>query len=127
MTTYYTIRYGPPRWAHGQQERAGVTWSTGNRRVLVGPGKGTYDPAGNYQSWARNAPSHNVAMADRRTLDTRAWASVTSSTVRASWHAWNTVDLLFGVRHTRWYGVRDTRTLTVQDTYDGKTAFHHLR
>ena len=127
MTSYYTIRYGPPRWAHGQQERAGITWSTGNRRVLVGPGRGTYDPAGNYQSWARNAPSHNVATVDRRTLDTRASVYVTSSTLRASWHAWTTVDLLFGVRHTRWYGVvRDTRTLTVQDTYDGGVAFHQF-
>ncbi|MGZ4603773.1 MAG: hypothetical protein ACXV0U_09270 [Kineosporiaceae bacterium] len=127
MTTYYTIRYGPPRWAHGQQERAGITWSTRNRRVLVGPGRAPYDPAGNYQSWARNPPSHNVAAADRRTLNTRASVSVTSTTFRASWHAWTTVDLLFGVRHTRWYGiVRDTSTLTVQDTYDGKAAFHQF-
>jgi hypothetical protein len=52
---------------------------------------------------------------------------MTASTIRASWHAWTTVDLLFGVRHTRTYAVvRDTRTLTVKDTYDGNAAFHQF-
>ncbi|HVN13377.1 MAG TPA: hypothetical protein VMT69_14880 [Kineosporiaceae bacterium] len=127
MTTYYTIRYGPPRWGHGQQERAGITWSTGNRRVLVGPGRAPYDPAGNYKAWATSAPSHNVATVDRKALDTKAWVAVTAATFRASWHAWTSVDTLFGVRHTRWYGVvRDTRTLTVKDTLDGGAAFHQF-
>lgn len=126
-TTYYSIRYGPRRWAHGQQERAGITWSTDNRRVLVGPGKAPFDPAGNYRAWGASPAAHNDATADKRTLSLSAPVYLTGSTIRASWHAWTTVDLLFGVKHTRWYGiVRDTRTLTVKDTYDGKATFHQF-
>jgi hypothetical protein len=126
-TTYYSLRYGPRRWAHGQQERAGVTWSTGNRRVLVGPGTAPYDPAGNYRSWAANPPSHNVATADRRTFNTSAPVYLSASTIKATWHTWTTTDLLYGIRHTRWYGITPgVRTLKVQDTYDGKAAFHQF-
>jgi hypothetical protein len=126
-TSYYTIRYGPRRWMHGQQERAGITWSTDRRRVLVNPGKAVYDIYGNYRAWATNAASHNVAKADGHALNTSDPVYLTASTIRSSWHAWTTVDLLFGVRHTRQYAIfRDARTLTVKDTYDGKPAFHQF-
>jgi hypothetical protein len=123
-TTYYTIRYGPPRTAHGQQERAGITWSTKGLRVLVGPGKAPFDPAGNYRSWGTSPAAHNVSTADRRGLDAKASVSVTASTIRGPAHSWSTQDRLFGLAHTRTYVIaRDTRTLVVKDIYDGKAAF----
>jgi hypothetical protein len=126
-TVYYTVRYGPPRTAHGQQERAGITWSAGGRRVLVGPGTGTYDRAGNYKAWTSGAPSHNVATVDGRQLTTRPSVSLTASTVRAPAHAWATQDQLFGVRHLRQYTVvHDGRRLVVKDTYAARTSFHQF-
>jgi hypothetical protein len=123
-TTYYTIRYGPPRIAHGQEERAGITWSTKGKRVFVGAGKAPFDPAGNYRAWGRSPAAHNVSTADRRTLDTKAWVTLEASTIRAPAHSWATRDRLFGIGHVRTYAiVRDTRTMTVKDTYDAKAAF----
>ncbi len=123
--TYYTVRYGPRRIAHGQQERAGITWSTRNRRVLVSPGKGVYDRAGNYRAWVIAPQSHNVAIADRRTLDARASVTRTGSIIRTTWHNWTTVDRLYGIRHVRQYNiVGTTGTLVVKDTYDGRARFH---
>lgn len=121
---YYTIRYGPPRIAHGQEERAGITWSPKGLRVLVGPGKAPFDPAGNYRAWGRSPLAHNVSTADRRTLDTKAWVTLKASTIRGPSHAWSTQDRLFSLGHVRTYAIlRDTRTLNVKDTYDGRAAF----
>jgi hypothetical protein len=65
-----------------------------------------------------------VSTADRRTLDTKARVTLKASTIRGAAHAWATQDRLFRLGHTRTYGiVRDTRTLTVKDTYDAKAAF----
>ena len=126
-TSYYTIRYGPRRTAHGQQERAGVTWSTGGRRVLVGPGKAPYDAAGNYRAWGGGPRAHNVAIADHHALDLKAAVALKGRTIRASSHSWTTEDRLFGVRHVRQYSiVRGTRTLVVKDTYDGRAALHQF-
>jgi hypothetical protein len=123
-TTYYTIRYGPPRLAHGQQERAGLTWSTKGLRVLVGPGKGPFDPAVGYRAWSAGAAAHNVSTVDGRALDPRAWVTVKASTMGARTHTWATQDRLFGLGHIRTYAIlHETRTLTVKDTYEGKAAF----
>jgi hypothetical protein len=123
-TTYYTIRYGPPRIAHGQQERAGITWSPHALRVLVGPGKAPFDPAGSYRAWGTGPAAHNVSTVDGRALDPKAWVSVKGSTIRPTAHTWATQDRLFGVGHVRTYKVLGaTRTLTVKDTYDGTAAF----
>jgi hypothetical protein len=123
-TTYYTIRYGPPRIAHGQQERAGITWSPRGRRVLVGPGSAPFDPAGNYRAWGIGPAAHNVSTADRRALDLKASVTVTGSTIRGPAHSWSTQDRLFGLRHVRGYTtLRDAGQLTVKDTYDARAAF----
>jgi hypothetical protein len=123
-TTYYTLRYGPPRIAHGQQERAGITWSPQGLRVLVGPGKAPFDPAGSYRAWGTGPAAHNVSTVDGRALDRKAWVSVKASTVRPTAHTWATQDRLFGVGHVRTYAILgNTGTLTVKDTYDGRAVF----
>ncbi len=128
LTSYYLIRYGPRRWMHGQEDRAGISWSTFGRRVLVEPGKGIYDTAGNNRAWVRGPASHNVATVDGRKFDTSATVSCTSSdTSRTSWHAWSTVDSLYGIKHTRSYAVyRSPRTVRVKDSYATKSAFHQF-
>lgn len=42
-TTFYTLRYGPPRRSHGHHDQGSLTWSTGGVRVLVGTGFFGYD------------------------------------------------------------------------------------
>jgi hypothetical protein len=60
-TSYYTIRYGPPRYGHGHHDRAGgVTWTTKGVRVLVGPGAFTYEAASSYAQYQKNPQGQNV-------------------------------------------------------------------
>ena len=125
-TSYYTLRYGPPRWGHGQQDRGGVTWSTLGARVLVNPGRFSYDisPLRTYQAgpW-----SHNVAVPDGATLDPRAHVRVTGSRLGAARHHWALADRLFGVRHTRGVVVNErAHSLTVTDRYAPSTRFHQM-
>ena len=61
-TTYYTVRYGPPMRAHGQEDRDGVTWTPHGVRVLVNPGRYTYDPASRFIAYQDGPSSHNVAV-----------------------------------------------------------------
>jgi hypothetical protein len=125
-TTYYTVRYGPLRWAHGQQERAGITWSTLGRRILVNPGKAPYDPAGNYRSWARWPSAHNVATLDGHTFRDEP-VTMSASTIRADWHHWRTTDAFYGVTHVRQYSVAGyAHQLVVRDTYPSSAGFRQF-
>ncbi len=115
-TSYYVIRYGPGRWAHGQHDRVGVTWSTQGLRVLVNPGGAPYDSKNVYRTYALSPRSHNVAYPDRGTF-TGSPARFVSTVQKASWHTWNFTDAQFGVTHARQISViRDTRKLVVKDT-----------
>jgi len=125
-TTYYTLRYGPPRWGHGQQDRGGVTWSTLGARVLVNPGRFSYDisPLQAYQAGPR---SHNVAIPDGATLDLRAHVGVSGSRLEEARHDWGMADRLYGVPHNRHVAVDDAaHTLTVSDRYASSTRFSQM-
>ena len=128
-TSYYVLRYGPKRWGHGQQDRVGITWSTQGLRVLVNPGRALYDSKNLYRTYAAAANSHNVAVPDKRTIDTTAAAKLVSTVQRAAWHTWNFTDTLYGVRHDRQISVlRDTRSLVCTDTVRGRVfrQYWHL-
>ncbi|WP_436524364.1 hypothetical protein [Actinoplanes sp. HUAS TT8] len=59
---FYTVRYGPERRAHGQDDRAGgVTWSALGTRVLVGLGRYGYDTTDPLCMYRRDPSSQNVA------------------------------------------------------------------
>jgi hypothetical protein len=128
-TSYYVIRYGPKRWGHGQQDRVGITWSAQGRRILVNPGRAPYDSGNLFRPYAAAATSHNVAVVDKRTIDTTAAAKLVSTVQRAAWHTWNFTDNLYGVRHDRQISVlRDIRRLVCTDTVKGKVIrqYWHL-
>src|SRR3954449_12206137 len=76
-TTYYTVRYGPPMRAHGQEDRGGVTWSPRGVRVLVNSGRYTYDAASRFLAYQDGPFSHNVAVPRGGTVRPRAWVTVT--------------------------------------------------
>jgi len=120
-TTYYTLRYGPPIRAHGQQDRGGVTWSTSGARILVNPGRFGYEKATAYEAWQSSARSHNVATpADGAPPARRVDVRVEARALTACTHSYTTSDQEYGRPHLRHVVVDDClRSLTVQDAYGG--------
>ena len=117
---FYTIRYGPSRWAHGQHDRAGgVTFTGKGVRALVGPGRYSYDKANNYALYQLSPSSHNVALPSGKAV-TSAGGTMAAATVQTAAHGWSVKDTMFGVAHTRGVNVnRDTTTMKVTDTFGG--------
>ena len=123
-TTYYTVRYGPPMRAHGHEDRGGVTWSPRGVRVLVNPGRYTYDTASRFLAYQDGPSSHNVAVPRGGTVRPRAWVTVTKTALAAATHQWWLQDRLFGPTHSRAVLVVPAkRTLTVSDAFPRGTAF----
>lgn len=122
-TTSYTLRYGPPRFAHGHPDKGGVTWSTRGTRVLVGPGYYSYEWSNPYASYARLPHAHNVAWPTRGRADDRASASVRRASTSGRVHTWSVVDRVHRMNHTRDVKVDDAAgTLTVADSYPRGTT-----
>jgi Heparinase II/III N-terminus len=128
-TTYYTMRYGPPRRAHGHQDRPCVTFTTMGVRVLVGVGRYTYDTASPWYRWQISPVGQNCSYTDA-TLTTSRAVSVTGAKVQTTAHAWTTTDTQFGGRtHTRSININgSTHAMRVIDTYTGtgthRQSFH---
>jgi hypothetical protein len=123
-TSYYTIRYGPPLRGHGHHDRAGgVTWSTRGVRVLVGPGRFSYDNANNYNAYQKSPAGQNVAIPDAG-QPTNGAASVAAATVQAPAHAWSIRDTVYGTSHTRGINVnRDAFRMVVSDAFPNKSLW----
>ncbi|WP_436527284.1 hypothetical protein [Actinoplanes sp. HUAS TT8] len=119
VTSYYTVRYGPPRRAHGQEDRAGgVTWSTLGTRVLVGPGKYNYDRTSAWNTWQIGPASHNVAIPTGGAVKSGKTARLSAATVQASAHAWTIVDDIYNTPHSRNVNVnRDAHRMVVTDLF----------
>ncbi len=119
LTSYYTIRYGPPRRAHGHEDRAGgVTWTTKGTRVLVGPGKFTYDKTSPWYVWTIGPAGHNVAIPDKGTVLPGQTAKLTASKIQAPAHAWTVTDNIYNTPHTRSVNInRDARRIQVSDSF----------
>ncbi|WP_285560013.1 heparinase II/III domain-containing protein [Actinoplanes regularis] len=119
LTSYYTVRYGPPRRAHGHEDRAGgVTWTAMGTRVLVGPGKFTYDKESPWYVWMIGPTSHNVAVPDKGTVRLGRTAKLTAAKVQAPAHAWTFTDTIYNTPHTRNINVnRDARRIRVSDSF----------
>lgn len=122
-TTYYTLRYGPPRRAHGHHDKASVTWSTAGTRVLVGSGYFGYEASDRFVQYQKTPESSNVALPVGAKLRTTQGARVTRSIVRGTRHRWWLSDTVFGRSHGRSVDVdQAARTLTVSDAFAGKGA-----
>jgi hypothetical protein len=119
-TSHYTVRYGPPRRAHGHHDRAGgVTWSTRGVRVLVGPGRYTSDLTSAFYAYQVGPSGQNTAIPSGRAAGDGA-AAVTASRLRSAAHNWTINDKVYGIAHTRGvYATRDVPSLTVSDVFAG--------
>ncbi|MCW2141742.1 hypothetical protein BXY51_006328 [Actinoplanes cyaneus] len=124
-TSYYTLRYGPVRRAHGHEDRAGgVTWSTLGSRVLVGPGKYTYDKNSPWYVYMISPASHNVAIPNGGAVKSGRTAKVKSAKVQTAAHSWTIVDDIYNTPHTRIVNVnRDARRLQVSDLFPKSTLW----
>jgi hypothetical protein len=122
--SYYTVRYGPGRRGHGQFDNSGgVTWSTKGVRVLVGPGRFSYDSTSNYNRYQTSPNSHNVAIPDGGVVRP-VGATLVSSLVQAPAHAWNVTDQGFGITHTRNVNInRDVPQMRVNDKFPTATLW----
>jgi hypothetical protein len=122
-TTYYTIRYGPSRRAHGHYDRGGLTWTTFGARVLVGPGRYDYGSA-LIDAWQRSPIANNVAIPQSGGYNDSASASIVAQTIQIPARAYRVVDLLYGRTHSRSIDiVNGAHRLVVRDAYSGGVAF----
>jgi hypothetical protein len=101
QAVYYTVRYGPDRRAHGQEDRAGgVTWTAAGTRVLVGLGHYGYnaqDPGGNYH---HTPTSQNVA-APPDTQIRKGRTSTIETDFGKTEHRLTVCDNVYGMLHDR--------------------------
>ena len=119
-TSYYTLRYGPARFAHGHLDKGAVTWSTAGSRVLVGSGYYGYNWKDRYAFWARQPQSSNVAVPTGE-LPNNTSMNVTSHTQRASRHNWTVRGNMYKRAYTRSLDVNSPgRALTVTDNFAGR-------
>jgi hypothetical protein len=58
---YYTLRFGPRRYAHGHHDHLGVTYWAAGRDVLVDSGFDGYRLRA-FRLWARSPAAHNVVV-----------------------------------------------------------------
>jgi hypothetical protein len=116
-TSYYTIRYGPPRYGHGHHDRAGgVTWTTMGVRVLVGPGGFSYEATSGYAQYQKNPQGQNVAVPAGAEAGTG--ASTASAVIQAADHRYAVQDTVYGVPHVRDVVVyRDAPHIVVSDSF----------
>jgi hypothetical protein len=123
-TTYYTLRYGPPRRAHGHFDRGSLTWSTAGARVLVGPGRFSYDKTQPWYAWQLSPVAHNAAVPVAGAFTGTAPVTVTGNTIQATGHAWAVLDRQYPMAHTRTLNVFPGSTqLRVADSFAGAAAF----
>lgn len=116
---HYTVRFGPARRAHGHEDRAGgVTWSIKGVRVLVGPGRYSYDKSNMYAKYQVRPDGQNVAIPHGGTV--RGGTSTISSRYRSTNHVFTVKDTVYGRRHTRGVTVSSNLPrLVVSDQFAG--------
>ncbi|MEV6494932.1 hypothetical protein AB0M20_40865, partial [Actinoplanes sp. NPDC051633] len=116
--THYTVRYGPERRAHGHEDRAGgVTWSAMGVRVLVGPGRYSYDKADPYNRYQTRPDGQNVAVPAGGVV--QGGTSVVTSTFGPARHSVEVRDTVYGPAHVRGVTVDPvTPRLVVSDSFE---------
>ncbi len=99
-TSYYLLRYGPARRAHGHEDRTELVWTTLGVPVLIDPGTFSYDP-GIYHTFQISPIAHDVQTVNKRTFVPGAVVKMGATTTSGSVHAYSTTDTQYGLAHTR--------------------------
>jgi len=98
--SYYLLRYGPPRRAHGHNDHGALVWTTLGVPVLIDPGTFSYDP-GNYNTFQISPAAHNVLIVNGRSISPSAVMTMGGTSTSGPVHGYTTVDSEYGVLHTR--------------------------
>lgn len=116
-TSYYLIRYGGRRWAHGHEDRGSIVWQTRGVPVLIDPGKFSYDP-GAYSTFAKGVLAHNTFIPrGSGTFAPAAPVAVAATRFSGPAHTVVLSDKQYGAAHTRSLVVNNTtHSLTVADS-----------
>lgn len=129
-TTYYTLRYGPPRRAHGHHDKSSLTWTAAGSRVLVGSGYFSYEAGNPFAQFQKTPQSSNVAVPVGGKVRLAADAKMTRNIQRSTRDRWWMTDAVYGRNHARAVDVEHSaRRLTVADVFSGKVTadqFWHL-
>jgi len=56
---FFTMRFGPMRYAHGHYDHGSVTWYARGRKLLVDSGHVGYENS-KYRTWIKSAEAHNT-------------------------------------------------------------------
>ena len=120
---HYSIRFGPTRRAHGHEDRAGgVTWSIKGVRVLVGPGRYSYDKNNMYSRYQTRPDGQNVAVPNGGTV--KGGTSTLTAKYAATSHVFTVSDTVYGLRHTRGVTANsDSPRLVVSDQFTGASKW----
>ncbi|WP_143232263.1 hypothetical protein [Actinoplanes regularis] len=121
---HYTVRYGPGRRAHGQEDRAGgLTWSALGTRILVGTGRYNYDTKEPLSTYRRAPRSQNVAApADGRIH--RSGTSTITAVTKPDTHRVKVFDEVYGDPHRREITIAQHQArLVVRDAFEGVRAW----
>jgi hypothetical protein len=122
-TTYYTVRYGPPRRAHGHRDQAGgVTFYAKGVRVLVGAGRHSYNRDDPFRTYQLTPQGENVAVPAPGFV-TPAPAQVTVATFTPDRHSITVKDQLYLLPHTRTIDVAPDR-MTVADSFESAQTWN---
>ncbi len=125
-TTYYTVRYGPPRIAHGRQDKGAVTWSAAGTRILVGAGYFGNDSKNPLVPWQHTPDSNNVAFPVGAPLR-RNPMKVAAATIGTARHSWRLTSNVYPRAHIRTVDVdQPGRLLSVSDTFSGRGEAHQV-
>jgi hypothetical protein len=127
-TTYYLLRYGAPRRAHGHQDRGALVWSTLGTDVLVDPGTFHNDPNRPLAVWSLGAVGHNVQVVPKKALLPTAAVTLSKTTTSGRAHGYSMVDSLYGQRHVRSWLIDEGRHQVVltDHTPSAATTLLHL-
>ncbi|WP_328474606.1 hypothetical protein OHA21_15640 [Actinoplanes sp. NBC_00393] len=122
--TYYTVRYGPRRRAHGQENRAGgVTWTALGVRVIVGTGRYSYNTRDEKARYRLTPESQNVAAPAGATVAAGSTSTVTSD-FEGPRHRIRVNDTVYGMPHQRAITVSPRQArMTVADSFTGAPAW----
>ncbi len=121
-TSFYMVRYGPPRMAHGHEDRTALVWSTLGVPVLVDPGRFSYD-AGPYKAFQLAPFGHSVQIVRGRPFNPAARVSLVLQRSSGPAHRLMTRDTQYGVAHTRNWVIDDAHhSVRLDDVVSAKTT-----
>lgn len=98
--THYTARFGPGRYAHGQNDHMALTFFAQGRDILVPSGHAGYNDAG-WRGWLRSPAAHNTLVVDSAPFAASAGTELTGHRFRPGADTFSFADSAYAGTHRR--------------------------